>query len=71
MIDAMKHTVRSDFWHPELEWGGSDKLIFHYCAPPRKPGEADAPYVSRYPTGIGWKTIKGYIEFILSLYAMV
>lgn len=23
----MKHTVRSDFWHPELEWGGSDKLI--------------------------------------------
>lgn len=28
VIDAMKHTVRSDFWHPELEWVGNDKLIF-------------------------------------------
>ena len=28
VIDAMKHTVRADFWHPELEWVGNDKLIF-------------------------------------------
>ena len=28
VIDAMKHTVRSDFWHPELEWVGNDKLVF-------------------------------------------
>ena len=28
VIDAMKHTVRPDFWHPELEWVGNDKLIF-------------------------------------------
>ena len=27
-IDAMQHTVRSDYYHPELEWVGSDKLIF-------------------------------------------
>lgn len=28
VIDAMKHTVQSDFWHPELEWIGNDKMIF-------------------------------------------
>lgn len=28
VIDAMKHTVRPDFWHPELECVGNDKLIF-------------------------------------------
>lgn len=28
VIDAMKHTVRSDFTHPELEWVGDSKLIF-------------------------------------------
>lgn len=27
VIDAMKHTVRSDYTHPELEWVGDDKLI--------------------------------------------
>lgn len=24
----MKHTVRSDYTHPELEWVGDGKLIF-------------------------------------------
>lgn len=28
VIDAMKHTVREDYTHPELEWVGEDKLIF-------------------------------------------
>lgn len=28
VIDAMKHTVRDDYTHPELEWVGDDKLIF-------------------------------------------
>lgn len=28
VIDAMQHTVRSDYTHPELEWVGEDKLIF-------------------------------------------
>lgn len=28
VIDAMKHTVRSDYYHSELEWVGKDKLIF-------------------------------------------
>ena len=28
VIDAMKHTVRDDYTHPELEWVGEDKLIF-------------------------------------------
>ena len=28
VIDAMKSTVRDDYWHPELEWVGDDKLIF-------------------------------------------
>ncbi len=28
VIDAMKHTVRSDYTHPELEWVGDNKLIF-------------------------------------------
>jgi UDP-N-acetylglucosamine 2-epimerase (non-hydrolysing) len=28
VIDAMKHTVREDYTHPELEWVGDDKLIF-------------------------------------------
>ena len=28
VIDAMKHTVRDDYKHPELEWVGDDKLIF-------------------------------------------
>ena len=28
VIDAMRHTVRDDFSHPELEWAGSSKLIF-------------------------------------------
>ena len=28
VIDAMKHTVREDYTHPELEWVGKDKLIF-------------------------------------------
>ena len=28
VIDAMQHTVRQDYWHPELEWVGDDKLIF-------------------------------------------
>lgn len=27
VIDAMKHTVREDYSHPELEWVGYDKLI--------------------------------------------
>lgn len=27
-IDAMRHTVRADFSHPELEWVGDGKLIF-------------------------------------------
>lgn len=28
VIDAMKHTVKEDYTHPELEWVGDDKLIF-------------------------------------------
>lgn len=28
VIDAMRHTVREDFSHPELNWVGNDKLIF-------------------------------------------
>lgn len=28
VIDAMQHTVRSDYTHPELDWVGDDKLIF-------------------------------------------
>ena len=28
VIDAMQHTVREDYTHPELEWVGKDKLIF-------------------------------------------
>lgn len=28
VIDAMRHTVRDDYSHPELDWVGDDKLIF-------------------------------------------
>lgn len=28
VIDAMQHTVRDDYSHPELDWVGDDKLIF-------------------------------------------
>lgn len=28
VIDAMRHTVRADYYHEELEWVGDDKLIF-------------------------------------------
>ncbi|WP_270507784.1 non-hydrolyzing UDP-N-acetylglucosamine 2-epimerase [Eubacterium limosum] len=28
VIDAMQHTVKKDYTHPELEWVGEDKLIF-------------------------------------------
>ena len=28
VIDAMQHTVREDYIHPELDWVGEDKLIF-------------------------------------------
>lgn len=28
VIDAMQHTVRYDYTHPELEWVGENKLIF-------------------------------------------
>ena len=28
VIDAMRHTVREDYAHPELDWVGEDKLIF-------------------------------------------
>lgn len=28
VIDAMQHTVRASYSHPELEWVGDDKLIF-------------------------------------------
>lgn len=28
VIDAMQHTVKDDYTHPELEWVGDDKLIF-------------------------------------------
>lgn len=28
VIDAMQHTVRSDYSHPELDWVGDGKLIF-------------------------------------------
>jgi len=28
VIDAMQHTVKDDYTHPELEWVGNDKLIF-------------------------------------------
>jgi len=28
VIDAMRHTVKEDYFHPELEWVGKDKLIF-------------------------------------------
>ena len=28
VIDAMRHTVREDYRHPELDWAGSGRLIF-------------------------------------------
>lgn len=28
VIDAMKHTVKKNYTHPELDWVGNDKLIF-------------------------------------------
>lgn len=28
VIDAMQHTVKKDYTHPELDWVGEDKLIF-------------------------------------------
>lgn len=28
VIDAMKHTVKEDYHHPELNWVGNDRLIF-------------------------------------------
>ena len=28
VIDAMQHTVKQDYTHPELDWVGDDKLIF-------------------------------------------
>ena len=28
VIDAMSHTVKEDYTHPELDWVGKDKLIF-------------------------------------------
>ena len=28
VIDAMQHTVRQDYTHPELDWVGGDRLIF-------------------------------------------
>ena len=28
VIDAMQHTVKEDYTHPELEWAGDDRLIF-------------------------------------------
>ena len=28
VIDAMQHTVKEDYTHPELDWVGEDKLIF-------------------------------------------
>ncbi len=28
VIDAMQHTVKPDYYHPELAWVGEDKLIF-------------------------------------------
>ncbi len=28
VIDAMKHTVKENYTHPELKWVGNDKLIF-------------------------------------------
>ena len=28
VIDAMQHTVKKDYAHPELDWVGDDKLIF-------------------------------------------
>ncbi len=28
VIDAMRHTVRADYSHPELDWVGEDRLIF-------------------------------------------
>ena len=28
MIDAMQHTVKEDYTHPELDWVGDSKLIF-------------------------------------------
>ncbi len=28
VIDAMQHTVRRDYQHPELDWVGKDKMIF-------------------------------------------
>lgn len=28
VIDAMQHTVKEEYTHPELEWVGQDKLIF-------------------------------------------
>lgn len=28
VIDAMQHTVRADYYHPELDWIGDNKLIF-------------------------------------------
>ncbi len=27
VIDAMKHTVKKEYWHPELDWVGNNRLI--------------------------------------------
>ena len=41
VIDAMQHTVRNDYTHPELEWVG-DENYFYYCTQKREPWRADA-----------------------------
>ena len=39
VIDAMQHTVRADYRHPELDWVGDRKLIFITAsAMPPRPG---------------------------------
>ena len=54
VIDAMQHTVRKDYSHPELDWVGDSKLIF--ITAHRRENLGD-PYESSRPgcrkTGIG------------------
>ena len=39
VIDAMQHTVKEDYTHPELDWVGDNKLIFITAHPRENLGE--------------------------------
>ena len=45
VIDAMQHTVRKDYTHPELEWVGDDRSDLYYSTSQREFRGTDASYV--------------------------